>query len=164
MSAVGIGEGNTLTRRTARQSMLLSLLAALVLVPAGYWAIPLLFGESFRPAIVAMWLLLPGVVALSYYRTLAVHLAGQGHPEYYSYGAALSAILTLTLDVILIPRLGINGASIASSVAYTLSGGMCLYWFVRSTRMCQLAQLFVPEREDFNVCRRFAAILWKVGL
>jgi O-antigen/teichoic acid export membrane protein len=150
VSSVSRDEGNAITHKVARQSMLLSLLAALLLIPAGYVGVPLLFGESFRPAIVATWLLLPGVVALSYYKTLGVHMAGQGHPEYYSYGAATSAVVTLTLDFLLVPRIGINGAAIASSVAYTLSAAICVYWFVRTTGMTNVARLFVPEASDLK--------------
>jgi len=159
ISSVGISEGNAITRKIACQSMLLSLLVALIMAPLGCFAIPFLFGEAFRPAIMAMWLLLPGVVALSYYKTLGVHFAGQGHPEYYSYGAAISAVVTLALDFLLIPRLGINGASIASSVAYTLSAGICIYWFKRTTGMSDIAHLFVPKREDLQVYRRFVGQL-----
>jgi len=154
VSSVDPEEGNRTTMKVARQSMILSTLAALAFIPIGYVAIPYLYGEDFRPAVVAMCLMLPGVVALSYYKVLGVHMAGQGRPEYLSYSAGVSAVLTIALDFLLIPKMGINGAAIASSIAYTLSAGMSIFWFARVSKVKGIHKLFVPEAEDFTAWLR----------
>jgi O-antigen/teichoic acid export membrane protein len=148
VSAVEREDGNRITERVARQSLMLSLLLALFMMPVGYLAIPLLFGKSFAPAVMSMYLLLPGVVLLSHYKILGVHMAGQGHPEYYSYAAGVSAVVTLILDFVLVPRMGINGAAVASSVAYTLTSALSVYWFCRMTGMKSVSRLFLPQRGD----------------
>lgn len=152
VSSVGKEEGDAITCKVARRSMLLSLLAAVLMAPVGTVAIPLLFGEAFRPGVLPMLVLLPGIVALSYYKTLGVYFAGQGKPEYCSYSAAMSVGITLALDFILIPRVGIVGASIASTAAYTITSIVCLWWFVRFSGMRRLSRLIVPDREDFTAC------------
>ena len=64
---------------------------------------------------------MPGVWALSLGKLLAIHLAGAGRPKVGTVAAVASLIATLALDLLLIPLWGIQGAAIASSVAYTLS-------------------------------------------
>jgi O-antigen/teichoic acid export membrane protein len=67
-----------------------------------------------------MLALLPGVVLLGGGKVLTNEIAGRGYPHYNSINAGLALILTIALDLILIPRYGVLGASLASSVAYTL--------------------------------------------
>ncbi len=142
--------GDQVAIDSARHSALASLLLAAAFVPISRYAIPILFGKAFSSAIVATWLLLPGTVALSYYKTLGVHLAGQGKPEYGSYAGAVSVVLTIALDFLLIPEYGINGAAVASSIAYTVTGAITIYWFVRMTGCTKISKLFVPQPGDLR--------------
>jgi O-antigen/teichoic acid export membrane protein len=150
VSCVSYEEGNLITHKVSRQSVMLSLVAAIFLVPVGYFGIPILYTNAFKDAIVALWLLLPGVVALSYYKTLAAHMLGQGHPEYGSYAAGVSAVLTLILDFLLIPKFGINGAAAASTIAYMLTAIIAIYWFARITKLERISELFIPAKSDFE--------------
>ena len=49
---------------------------------------------------------------------LAANLAGKGYPWYHPAGCTIPLIFLVLLDVILIPRLGINGAALGNSLAY----------------------------------------------
>src|SRR6185312_10278454 len=94
------------------QSMLAVLLAVL--------AVPLLvlvYGSDFEAAASPIWLLLPGVVALGAGSVLAAHLAGLGRPDLNLLGSLASLAVTLPLDLLLIPPLGMNGAALASTGA-----------------------------------------------
>ena len=54
-------------------------------------------------------------------KVLANELAGRGYPHYNSAVSAMALVVTLLLDVLLIPRWGAMGAAAASSVAYASS-------------------------------------------
>jgi O-antigen/teichoic acid export membrane protein len=82
--------------------------------------IPTLFGHGYNDAVVALYLLAPGVVFLALNRVIGDILQGRGRPLARSAGEGLGAVATVILLLELIPRFGIRGAAVASSVAYAL--------------------------------------------
>lgn len=105
----------------------------LVLVLAGAlgltapWVVTLLYGDVFAGSVVALWLLLPGIVANCSFKLLA-QLVVQGKLQRFNLiGAAIGAGLTIVLDFALIPRFGIAGAAVASTLAYTAVLGVTLF-------------------------------------
>ena len=53
-------------------------------------------------------------------KVLTNEITGRGYPHYNSINAGVALILTVILDLLLIPRYGISGAALASSVAYSV--------------------------------------------
>ncbi len=96
-------------------------LGAIVLAIAGPTLLTLLFGTAFRTSAGALWWLLPGMVALAGCRTLSAAVNGLGHPECTAAATLVGTGLTVTADLLLVPRWGIRGAAAASSIAYTAS-------------------------------------------
>lgn len=58
------------------------------------------------------------MLPLALARILAADLKGRGRPGLVSIGTGIGAILTVIADVTLIPVLGIEGAALASLLAY----------------------------------------------
>jgi O-antigen/teichoic acid export membrane protein len=79
------------------------------------------FSAAFVESYLVIVLLLPGILAFCYAKILVSHLVGQGQAWAITAGAAAGLPLTLGLNLLLIPRLGIQGAAIASSLSYTAS-------------------------------------------
>jgi O-antigen/teichoic acid export membrane protein len=97
-----------------------SVAGAGVLVLGGRFVIELLFSATFSGAYRPMVVLLPGVVLLGAAKVLTNDLAGRGYPHYNSINAAAALVITIALDVALIPHHGLAGAAVASSIAYTV--------------------------------------------
>lgn len=85
---------------------------------AAPWVLPMLFGPEFIGSVNALRLLLPGILFVSAYKLLATLLTHRGLLHFNLYGSLLAAILTVGLDLILIPRTGIQGAAVASTISY----------------------------------------------
>jgi O-antigen/teichoic acid export membrane protein len=81
-------------------------------------ALPLLYGHAFRAAVVPTWILLAGMAGGSVYGVLSAFLSGIGRPGLTSIAQAAGLLVTLALDLALIPHLAIAGAAIASTFAY----------------------------------------------
>jgi len=94
----------------------LAVLAALLVRPA----VELLYGDAFLPSVPAFLWLLPGVVMLGVNTILMNYFASIGNPSVVIWSPAVASGLNIALNVILMPRIGISGAAIASSVAYGL--------------------------------------------
>lgn len=142
----------TLTPRATRQTVLLTGLGALGLAllawPALRWLRPAYLG-AFTPLVV----LLVGVVALSIHKVLAGDLSGRGLPQYPSLTSSVALVVTVGLDLLLIPRLGIVGAALASTLAYTTQT-LLLLWCYRRVSGVPWRALLVPRRTDLAFYRR----------
>jgi O-antigen/teichoic acid export membrane protein len=95
-------------------------LGAIGLVVLGKSLIQLIFSLKFVGAYLPMLVLLPGVILLGGAKVLTNEIAGRGYPQYNSMNAGIALILTVIFDLILIPRLGILGAALASSISYAV--------------------------------------------
>jgi len=122
------------TMRVNRLSLGASFAGAVVLGVAATLFIPFLYGEDFRGSVDALLWILPGIVAFSIVNVLAAYLGGIGKPHLNLIVAVVSLIATISLNLLLIPRLNIVGAAIASSVSYTLSAVLTTRYFIRETK------------------------------
>ena len=111
---------------TATIALPLALLAGAV--------VPRLFGGAFQTAVLPAQILLIGLAAEGVSGVVTAFLYGRGHPGLNSLAAGTGLIVTLVLDVILIPRLGTVGAAIASSAAYLTTTAMLVAWYRHVTR------------------------------
>jgi O-antigen/teichoic acid export membrane protein len=112
-------EMNAFTPRVFGITLGLTALGALGLALVGRPIINFVFSSAFISAYVPMLVLLPGVVLLGGAKVLTNEIAGRGYPHYNSVNAGLALVLTVVLDLVLIPRYSVLGAALASSIAYT---------------------------------------------
>ena len=131
-----------------RQVFLLSCISGGAVALASPLAVPLLFGERFIPSIHVIWWILPGTIALSMGKVAASHLTARHKPGRNSLFGAIALAVTVALDFLLIPRMGIAGAALASSVAY-LANGMLLLIALKKELGVKWAMFFVPSLEEF---------------
>jgi O-antigen/teichoic acid export membrane protein len=78
-----------------------------------------LAGRDFRGVEILILLLLPRVIMQSGVGILAANLAGKGFPLWHPAGTFIGLICLVPLDVLLIPRMGVVGAPLANSLAFT---------------------------------------------
>jgi O-antigen/teichoic acid export membrane protein len=119
---------NAFTPRAFRVTIGITILGSMGLAALGKPIIQLVYTEQFADAYVPLLVLLPGVVLLGGAKVLTNEIAGRGFPQYNSINAGLVLIVTIVLDLYLIPRLGIKGAAIASSLSYTSVFFLALYF------------------------------------
>ena len=113
-------EMNVFTPRVFRLTLGLTALGALGLAMVGRPVINFVFSSAFIDAYMPLLVLLPGVVLLGGSKVLTNEIAGRGYPHYNSLNAALALVVTVVLDLVLIPRYGVLGAALASSTAYAM--------------------------------------------
>lgn len=109
---------NRFTPRVFRLTLALTAAGAVALAIIGKPFIEIVYSPAFASAYAPMLALLPGVVLLGGGKVLTNEIAGRGYPQYNSIASGVSLVLTVGLDLLLIPRLGVLGAAIASSIAY----------------------------------------------
>jgi O-antigen/teichoic acid export membrane protein len=135
----------------------LIVLAGLLYVVSDF-AIAPIFGGEYAAAILPLKLLLPGTLALGIQQVLYADLAGRGHPQIGTFASLIALAATVALDIMLIPRLGIAGAALASSAAYGMGAAFVLASYIRLTGV-SLIDTLVVKRSDVTALRQSVAAL-----
>ena len=123
------------TARVARLSLWLSIALAGGLALGGNVLLPLVYGSAFRESVPALMWLLPGVTIFSVTNVVASYLAGIGKPHLNFATSLVGLVVTVVLDFVLIPWLGIIGAAIASTLSYLATTLAIIAIFVHETRI-----------------------------
>ena len=118
-----------LLRRSAPLTIIVAIPLALMTTPA----LPLIYGQAFRGAIVPALILLGGLLGDVAANLIAAFLFGIARPGWNSIAIGIGVAMTVGGDLLLIPPYGAIGAAIASCVAY-LTTDVALLFFFRATR------------------------------
>ncbi|SDC24378.1 flippase [Natrinema hispanicum] len=111
-------EISELASRTTRYTFLLTGVMAVGLAALADVAVPIYFGADAMPAITPLLLLLPGSLGFALARPVLAISQGKGMLRYPVAATGGAAMINLVLNVALIPRFGMHGAAIATSVGY----------------------------------------------
>ena len=141
-------EANRITPVVCRNAIFVTLAGALVMFALSRELILVVFGSTMLPALYPLWLLLPGVVTLTAAKVIASYLSGIGKPIYSTYISGGTLVLTVILDLLLIPRYGISGAAVASSIVYTIASVASVSIF-RHESGAGLLETLVVQPGDF---------------
>jgi O-antigen/teichoic acid export membrane protein len=144
------GQPSATTQSALRHHAVLALVAIAGVAALGPPLIYFGFGPSFQRAIVPMLILLPGMWFLGTGGVVGSSLGGRGRPGTRSLLAGVGLIATITLDLTLIPLFGVNGAAVASTVAYSIYGCASLVVLSRMTGLT-VRELVVPTRSELSV-------------
>jgi O-antigen/teichoic acid export membrane protein len=147
LSSLNKSEAAVLTVRSLRVTALLTIISALMMAVLVRTVVLLLYGRPFEPAVNAVWLLLPGIVAMGFSKIISKYFSGIGRPGINSATASVSVIVTVILCPLLISRYGFLGAAVASSLAYAVRMLLDVTLFLRSARLSPTALVAIHPEE-----------------
>lgn len=104
--------------RAARYTLIFSLLLVMGLAALANPFVPLYYGADFAPAIQPLLLLLPGALGFAIARPIFAIGQGKGDLRPLIIATGTAAAINLGLNLLLIPRYGMSGAAVATSVGY----------------------------------------------
>jgi O-antigen/teichoic acid export membrane protein len=133
--------------RASRLAFLTGIVGAAGIAVVGPPTIGLLFGSEFVPAVPALWLLLPGIVAFCPVTIAGAYFLGANRQRSNIAASGVSLAVTLVADVVLIPRFGIEGAAAASSLSYVTALLVSVILLNRWTGTSP-AELLVPRPRE----------------
>jgi len=119
-------EGTLEIFRSLRTSGLVLSLSAAALAIALPFLIPIAFGSEFEESVLAAEILLAAMVFWGMKQTLYNGIRGQGRPEVLFYAEAVGSVITGVGLYVLLQWMGIEGAAIASLLAY--AGSFMFVW------------------------------------
>lgn len=108
-----------LSSRVTRQILLLVVLLAVGLATLADRVMGLYYGAQFVVATVPLLILLPGTIAFAAARPLKSISQGSGRVKVLLVALGGAATINIVLNALLIPRFGMHGAAVATSIGYT---------------------------------------------
>jgi O-antigen/teichoic acid export membrane protein len=114
-----VDEVSELASRVTRQVLLLVVLLAIGLAALAPRVMGLYYGDQFVVATVPLLILLPGTIAFAAARPLKAITQGSGRVMTLLAAIGAAAAINLALNALLIPRYGMVGAAVATSIGYT---------------------------------------------
>jgi O-antigen/teichoic acid export membrane protein len=147
-----------LAARAVRHNVLVSGVCCVGLAILAPFAVRLLYGSAFMPVVPALRVLLIGVFALSLGSPMATYFTIRlGRPEVPLILASSSALICIVACIALIPRIGLIGAALASTIAYIAGQSAAIAWFASVARV-GVGAMLVPRRSDLLAYIRAAGL------
>jgi O-antigen/teichoic acid export membrane protein len=142
-----------------RVTVAILFLGALVAVALARPVIPFLFGKPYERSVEPFIYLLPGIFLFSINILLAAYYAGKKKLQVNFIGSTMCFVIVFVLDLLLIPRYGINGAAIASTIAYSASG-LYFIWRFTAFNKTKMSELLFLKSQDVTQMRIFVKHLF----
>jgi O-antigen/teichoic acid export membrane protein len=158
-------EANKDTARVSRITVLLMGVGGVSIALLGRPLVRILFSDRFLPAVVPLFVLLPGILMISIAKVLTSDLIARGYPRANMWAGTVGFVSNVILNIFLIPRMALVGAALSSTVSYTLYAVVILIFFLRITGM-RIASLVIPTVADIRLLRDQARryVTWKRGV
>ena len=153
MAASRKGDGaEALLARSLRLTIYANLIMLVPLWLVAPFMLRVLFGPNFVPATGAFrWLLIAAVV-WSASAIVIRGLQGFGHPGLTTIARFVSALVTAGALLVLLPRMGITGAAVASLIGYVVLLAVSLFALMHR-RQLSFWQCLRPQRRDIPMAR-----------
>lgn len=149
VAASARGDSDRQTPVVARFTFVLTGVGALVVAPFVTVMVAVLL-PAFGPALPALYVLLPGVVALSVARVASDYIAGIGNTGVASAISVGAFAVNVVVNLVLIPRFGIVGASAASLISYSTWALAATFIAARLTGV-SLLEFWLPVKSDLGL-------------
>jgi O-antigen/teichoic acid export membrane protein len=113
--------GGEALRRLLPRALLAGVACAVPLALSAGLVLPLLYGSDFRSSVIPAYILIGGLVGEGAAGLATAYLYGAGRPGLNSIAMGIGLVVTVTLDLLLIPAHGAIGAAWASAATYLLT-------------------------------------------
>lgn len=149
---------HAMTAVACRQTLAIAIVSAIGLSLFGGYAIVLLYGEAYAPAAIPLAWISWGIVMMSMYVLLSRDFTARDRQVVNVIAAYIALGGNISLNMWLIPRFGIKGAAIGTTLSYTMAAMLLYGFFLRESGLPWHAPLIL-RGEDLERWRRLGGEL-----
>lgn len=133
-------------------SLILSLIA-IFLTPL----ISILYGQEYNRAMMIIIILVFGIVFATIGKVLYVYYITKGEPLIHLIITFVAFLTNFILNIFLIPKFGINGAALASTISYFIYGVVYLLVF-KIKENISILKFFIIEKDEIKNIKNLISI------
>lgn len=126
---------------------MVDLVAVLGMIVIGKWFIIYLYGPGYADAYWSFLLMIPAVFGITLGALFNTFIWSKGFPTISIIAPVVPLLLKLGLNYLLIPKYGLFGTSVTSSLSYVLWLIILVSWYFISHKDMSIKEL-LPRRED----------------
>lgn len=149
LASLDDSEMHRLAAQSCRRTLLITSSAALLISLIGPTLIVLWYGHAYAPAAKPLPFISGGIVAMSVLVLLTQSFTSRGKQHINIMVGFVALIGNLSLNLFLIPAMGIVGAALASTISYSAAAALLIMFFLRESRL-SLADVLIPKPDDFR--------------
>lgn len=138
--------------RVTRHTFYISVIGGLFLALLSKYAILIYGGKRFLPALPTLLIMLPGIIAQAIPVTFSVLWVRKGYFILTTIISIINAIFNISAALFLIPRLGISGAALATTITYIINMFIYLGILKFSTQQ-KVRDVFAITKDDIAYYR-----------
>ena len=153
--AVGsAGDAARVAAALTRTTIAVALATAIPTFVIGPRLVRIFYGTQFTDAGVALRYILPGIVAYSVVAVQSRYVVGRGRPGTSTLIMGVGLLVNIGCNLVLVPRLGITGAAMSSSLSYAATALLMLTVFLRLSGL-GWREAILLRRSDIRSAFRF---------
>jgi len=137
------------TPLVCRNVLFFCLLIILFLFLISEFLINFLYSSDYSGAILSFRILLVGVLAVSGWHVLANDLSARGKPMLNTWAIGISVFLNIFLNILWIPKWGINGAALATTISYLVMFVVTIIFYTRISGN-KTKDIILLKKNDFK--------------
>ncbi|MFW6271613.1 MAG: flippase [Desulfosalsimonas sp.] len=118
---------------SVRAVLLITAPIGLILVFGGKWLLGTLFGPEFAAGFIALGIICIGQIIRVAMGSVGTILSMTGNEKDAAKGVTLAAIINVVLNVVLIPKYGLNGAATATATSMIAWNTLLAWWVFKKT-------------------------------
>lgn len=149
LSGTPTDQHKVMVGRIARLNLYIALTAAILIAGFSWLFIPILFGHKFDDAIPASQILAAGIIFISQRLVFTNYFKATNQIGFTIKASWSGVIITVLLDIVLIPSYGIIGASIASVVSYATTAIFLIYHAAKKIKL-NIRDIFILNKSDIS--------------
>ncbi len=137
-------EAGAVAARVCRHGVAWVFLSGVGVAITAPFVVPFVFGEAYSRSLTPLFILLPAMLMLTTYRVLSRYFTALGLQRVTITSQVFSVAANIGLNLVLIPRFGIDGAAVSSLVSYSLETIVLGAVFLRQSGS-SFRETFVPR-------------------
>jgi O-antigen/teichoic acid export membrane protein len=160
ISVSTMDEANHITPILCRNLLLITIPMAIILSIGATLFGPALYGRAFAASIIPMYWIMPGIWIFGLVKILSGDLFGRGLPELTLLPLGVATLADILFNFLLVPWLGVKGASLSSTLSYTIASIIIVVTFSKVSGVTY-RRILIPERSDWQLYRVQLNAGWK---
>ena len=152
-------KAHEMTAMAVRQSVCLTAIVAVGVSLFGGWLVTTWYGADYAPAARPLTLCSAAIVMMSAFVLLSRNFTSRNKQTINILAAYVALLGNIILNVILIPKYGIEGAAFATIGSYGTAASILLFFFVRDSGI-SVRRVLLPERSDIELWRNLLSDMW----
>jgi O-antigen/teichoic acid export membrane protein len=135
--------------KICRNNLFLMVILAIIAIFIARPVVLMLYGAEYEVVAYALYSLLWGIVIFPFYKFLSSYFASQKMLGIGIFASLVGLAANIGANMMLIPRYGVVGAGLASSISYSVLSIILLLFFRGHTKI-RFREILIPNREDFR--------------